>query len=347
MNFPSPPRFRGMTVLLCWLLLLPTVLGCAAVGMILPQASTPTPSITPTLTLTPTPTLTSTPTDIPAVCGGPPAMFILLVGSDARSNTYNAGLADAIRLVRVDFITPRIQLLAFPRDLYVEIPGIESHHGITHGKLNQAYLYGNPGYGYYDGPGQGPGLLSLTMEQNFGAGADRYIAMNLQAFRGIVDAVAGLEVELPYAIDGRVKKSTDPDFYFPAGYQHLDGYRTMLLARMRTLGDFQRTEIQNLILLAFAEKLLSPSVIPQLPGAVEAFRSSVQTDLGPAETAQLTCLAAMLDSQKVEFISFPESLFTVTRVQDPVLGYTSILSADFNVLRTYVQNFKSGALPEP
>ena len=63
-----------------------------------------------------------------------------------------------MRVIRVDFVEPRVQVMTFPRDLYVEIPEIEDHYGITHGKLNQAYLYGNPGYGYYDGPGRGPGL---------------------------------------------------------------------------------------------------------------------------------------------------------------------------------------------
>jgi polyisoprenyl-teichoic acid--peptidoglycan teichoic acid transferase len=273
-------------------------------------------------------------------------MLILLVGSDARSNTYEIGLADAIRLVRVDFVQPHAQLLTFQRDLYVEIPGIDSHNGITHGKLNQAFLYGNPGYGYYDGPGQGPGLLSLTLEHNFGVHADHYLAVNLQTFTRVVDALGGIEIRLPYIIDGRVDGSKDPNRYFPAGYQTLNGYRTMLLARMRTRGDFQRSEMQDLILRALAEKLLRPSTIPRLPELAEAFRGSIQTDLGPAEVGQLICLAAILDKDRIEFINFPENLFTNTRVQDPVLGNTSIMAADFEILKTYVKKFENGTWSE-
>ncbi|MCK7480790.1 MAG: LCP family protein [Candidatus Moduliflexus flocculans] len=165
-------------------------------------------------------------------------MLILLVGSDARSNTYEIGLADAIRLVRVDFVEPQVQFLTFHRDLYVEIPGIEDHNGITHGKLNQAFLYGNPGYAYFDGPGQGPGLLALTLERNFDAHSDHFVAVNLQTFSRVVDALGGIDIRLPYLIDGRVEGSKDPNRYFPAGYQQLNGYRTMLLARMRTRGIF-------------------------------------------------------------------------------------------------------------
>jgi anionic cell wall polymer biosynthesis LytR-Cps2A-Psr (LCP) family protein len=111
---------------------------------------------------------------------------------------------------------------------------------------------------------------------------------------------------------------------------------------MRPQGDIQRGEIQNLILQAVAEKLLSPAVIPQLPQLIELFRGSVQTDLDPVTTGQLVCLAALLDKQKIEFLSFPEDLFQSGRVQDPVLGNTSILNADFTVLRSYVQKFKTG-----
>ena len=103
-------------------------------------------------------------------------MFILLIGSDTRTDNYHAGLSDFIRIVRVDFINPGLTYLAFQRDLYVEIPWISAHSGITHGKLNQAYFYGNPGIGYYDGPGQGPGLLAETLKHNFGVRVDHYLA---------------------------------------------------------------------------------------------------------------------------------------------------------------------------
>lgn len=343
----SSYHFKGMVLFLS-MMILPVLLGCGALNRTSPPTVTATASVTPTSTSTqtPEPTFTPTATEIPALCGGPPAMFILLVGSDSRKDSYAAGLADSIRLVRVDFIEPRIQLLSFYRDLYVEIPGIESHDGITHGKINQAYLYGNSAYGYYDGPGQGPGLLALTMQHNFDASVDHYMAVNLQSFVSIVDALDGIDLNLPYVIDGRVPGSKDADLYFPAGQQHLNGYRTMLLARLRPQGDFQRAERQNLIMRALAKKLFSLSIIRELPELMEAFRDSVQTDLGPQEVGQLICLSTMLDTQKIEFVSFPEDLFKSERVRDPVLGNTSILAADFDVLKTYVQNFNNGAWVE-
>jgi len=301
------------------------------------SSPTPTPEA-----VTPIPSATATPA--PA-CGGPPAMFVLLIGSDSRANNYLAGLADSIRVVRVDFVDPGLTYLVFPRDLYVEIPGISSHGGITHGKLNQAYLYGNPGFNYYDGPGQGPGLLALTLEHNFGAHPDHSVAVNLQSFEHIVDQLGGLDISLPYTVDGRVARSRDLDRYFPAGQLHLDGYRAMLLARMRPNGDLERARTQNLILQAFAAKFLKPATLPKLPALAETLYDSVQTDLGPDEIAELLCLGALLDPADIQPLSFPDELLIGKRIQDPVLGNTSILDADFDQLREYVRHFNEGTWP--
>ncbi len=71
---------------------------------------------TPLEQATPVPSPAVTPTDAP-VCGGPPTMFVLLIGSDSRADSYQAGLADAIRVVRIDFQNPGISYLAFPARL--------------------------------------------------------------------------------------------------------------------------------------------------------------------------------------------------------------------------------------
>ncbi len=133
-------------------------------------------------------TSTSTPQPL---CGGPAVMNILAIGSDARGDHYLYGLADIMRLVRVDFVNGRVTILEVPRDLWVQIPEIADHYNISQGKLNQAYLYGNKGLGYYDGPGEGPGLLARTLSLNFGAQPDHYLAVNMHTFEAIVDAVGG------------------------------------------------------------------------------------------------------------------------------------------------------------
>jgi anionic cell wall polymer biosynthesis LytR-Cps2A-Psr (LCP) family protein len=120
----------------------------------------------------------------------------------------------------------------------------------------------------------------------------------------------------------------------------------MILARLRPNGDYKRSEIQNLIMGAIAEKLFNPFTLASLAPFFEIVHNSTQTDIGPLQAGQLTCLATKLDAAQIEFFSFPEDLFKSARVQDPVLGNTSILEADFEVLKKYVEEFEDGTWGE-
>src|SRR6266498_1080794 len=209
-----------------------------------------------------------TPTTVPAIgrCGAPPVMNILAVGTDARGDNYNYGLADVIRLVRVDFVNPKVTILEFPRDLWVEIPDIADNiNGQDHEKLNQAYLYGNPGFGYTDDPTQGPGLLARTLVLNFGTQIDHYAAVNMRTFEKIVNAVGGIDVTLPETVDGRTATDTNKRLLFLSGTHHLDGTQALTLARIRIEGVFARAENQNRVLCALREKLASSAVITKIP----------------------------------------------------------------------------------
>ena len=275
-------------------------------------------------------------------------MYLLGIGADSRGDTYLYGLADVIRIARVDFATPKITMLSVPRDLWVEIPGISEHYGITHGKLNQAYLYGNPGMGYYDGPGGGPGLLAETLHQNFGLQADRYAAVNMQTFVHIVDALGGIDIYLPEDMDGSpVDESTDDMGYFFAGQQHLDGDEALRLSRIRKrYSTFKREENQTLVMCAIKEKILSPAVLPKIPELILSFQDNLMTDLTPAEISQLLCLLPKVSGENLLFGSFPEEMFTGTRMHDPLYNiYTSVLETDFGELQGYVQDFKAGTWP--
>jgi LCP family protein required for cell wall assembly len=292
------------------------------------------------------PTVTQTAAPQP-MCGGPAVMNIVAIGSDARGDHYLYGLADVIRLLRVDFVNARVSILEVPRDLWVEIPEISDHYNITQGKLNQSYLYGNKGLGYYDGPGEGPGLLARALNLNFGARPDHYLAVNMRTFEAVVDAIGGIDVYLPYEIS--VKSKDNPKgFGIPPGQHHIDGETALWIARIRQYGTFSRAENQNIVMCALRKKLLSPEVIPAIPELVRSFRSYVQTDFSPEQINQLACLATQMKGTDVVFASFPMELFKVAKVYDPQLGATtSVLDADFNILRDYIDRFQQGTWPDP
>ena len=321
------------------------------------ELPTATQNINPTLTTFPIEDIAvdSAATEIPPtntttsepLCGGAAVMNILAIGSDARGDHYLYGLADIIRLVRVDFVNARVGILEVPRDLWVEIPEISEHYSITQGKLNQAYLYGNPGLGYYDGPGQGPGLLARTLNLNFGAQPDHYIAVNMLTFEAIVDAIGGIDVYLPY--DVSVRSPENPKgFSVDAGQHHFDGETALWVARIRQYHTFSRAENQNIIMCALRKKLLSPAIVPAIPKLVKDFQRYVQTDLSLEQINQLACLANQMQGTNVIFASFPMEVFKGAKMYDPqIKATTSILDADFNVLHDYIDRFQQGTWPDP
>ena len=309
----------------------------------LPATWTPTPF---TVSLLTRPTLRPSATPIPR-CGGPAVMTILAIGSDTRGTGYTWGLSDVMRVVRIDFVKPSLTVLDFPRDLWVKIPYISDNlHGQDHEKLNQAYLYGNPGDGfhYWDDPSAGPGLLARTLDLNFGVKVDHYIAVNMKTFVRMVDAVGGIDVNL----DKPVQNSNNR--HLQKGPHHLDGDEALALARDRVDGVFSRGDNQNIVLCALQKKLTSPQVITQIPRLVQSFKGSVQTDLSPAIMSQLACLAAQMPRQNITLYNFPENLFTGARQFDPVFPDQKkgvfVWDVDFNIMRTYVADFQAGSWPD-
>jgi LCP family protein required for cell wall assembly len=292
-----------------------------------------TEAVVNAITETPQATATSTPQPL---CGGPSTMNILAIGSDSRGNHYLYGLADV-----------RVTVLEIPRDLWVDIPEISDHYGITQGKMNQAYLYGNKGLGYYDGPGEGPGLLARTLDLNLGARPDHYLAVNMKTFENIVDAVGGIDVYLPYDVSVRSPKNPE-GFHVEEGQHHFDGETALWVARIREYHTFGRAENQNIVMCALRKKILSPAIVPAVPELIATFQRYVQTDLSPEQINQLACLATQMSGQDVVFASFPIRLFTNAKQYDPQLGATtSILEADKDILRDYIQRFQLGLWPDP
>jgi LCP family protein required for cell wall assembly len=294
------------------------------------------------VTLAPT---ISFPTNTPQpLCGGPNVMTILAIGQDQRSNNYQYGLGDIVRVVRVDFVTPKITVLEFPRDLWVEIPYISDNlNGLDHGKLNQAYLYGQPGDGfaYWDDPSQGPGLLSLTLNLNFGVEIDHYLAVNMRTFENVINAIDGITINVP-------DLETSYNTGLPIGKHHLEGAEALKVARNRKQGMFERVKNQNLVLCAMREKVLSPTIVTQIPALINSFQNNIQTDFTPDQLSQLACLGTKLPVENIAFASFPQELFKedVRIFDDPAFPKGLLVTqADFKILREYVARFKTGTWP--
>ena len=286
-----------------------------------------------------------TPTVKP-VCGAPPSMTILITGVDSKG--YLFGLADSIRITRIDFQTQKVIVLAVPRDLWVDIPGT-SRYGVSQGRLNQAYFYGTEGMGYYDGPGYGSGLLAHTLQENYGLQVNHYLSVNMYAFRQIVNALGGLDVYLPE--DVYIKHFDEPKLYLKAGTHHLNGKQAEQVVRARIdIGDFGRIRNQTLVLKALALKMITPNGIKQLPDLANRLLTYVLTDLSASDISKMVCLAAMIDPKEdiiyEAIIPVEEEAQIGQWVMDEYQGYqVYALFYDKAILTQRLADFQAGLWP--
>jgi LCP family protein required for cell wall assembly len=135
-------------------------------------------------------------------------------------------------------------LISLPRDSNVEIP---SFRGSESGKLNAAYAE------------DGPELLVRTVEYNTGLHIDHYVEIGFAGFANIVDAVGGVEINIPQNI-----KDSKSGADFKKGKQTLTGEQALAFVRTRYAlagSDLDRTKNQQKFLAALANQAATPSTI--------------------------------------------------------------------------------------
>ncbi|MDH2389878.1 LCP family protein [Streptomyces sp. HNM0663] len=145
-------------------------------------------------------------------------------------------------------------LISLPRDSDVEIP---SFKGSESGKLfpNQGRRTKlNAAYAE-----DGPELLVRTVEHNTGLRIDHYAEIGFAGFANIVDALGGVEMDIPKAFKDE-KSGAD----FQAGKQTLDGEQALAFVRTRYAfagSDLDRTKNQQKFLAALANQTATPGTV--------------------------------------------------------------------------------------
>ncbi|MGW7072232.1 LCP family protein [Streptomyces sp. NPDC054855] len=145
-------------------------------------------------------------------------------------------------------------MISLPRDSNVTIP---SFKGAESGKL-----YPNQGRqtklnaAYAE---DGPELLVRTVEYNTGLRIDHYAEIGFGGFAKIVDAVGGVEMDIPKGFKDE-KSGAD----FEAGKQTLDGKQALAFVRTRYAlpgSDLDRTKNQQKFLAALANQAATPGTV--------------------------------------------------------------------------------------
>jgi LCP family protein required for cell wall assembly len=200
----------------------------------------------------------------------------LIVGSDNRENLpddlegsfgdFAGARADVIILAQV--ANGRRQLLSIPRDLKVDIPGEGTN------KINAAYAFG------------GPDLLVETVAEATGIRPNHYLEVEFAGFAGIVDAVGGIELDIPYPARD-AKSGLD----IAAGTQTVDGATALAYARSRSYeelrdgewvaqggGDIARAARQREVLTKIMAEASSVSGLVRSPWVMGAVGSNLTAD---------------------------------------------------------------------
>ncbi|MDP9492380.1 MAG: LCP family protein [Actinomycetota bacterium] len=212
----------------------------------------------------------------------------LIVGSDHSRHVSRRGnrLADTLMLLRTDPERSRITYLSIPRDLEVEVPGYGRE------KINSTLPLG------------GLQLSIRTIREVLGIEVNHVILLDFPAFREVIDALGGIEVDVrkpavskvdcPYPSAERCARWGG--WRFGRGRQHMDGRRALHYARIRKneldLGesDLNRVGRQQQVLQATLDKMVSFGTYVRLPFIGEDLVSPLTTDLSTNELFQLAWL---------------------------------------------------------
>nr|HPL82467.1 LCP family protein [Anaerolineaceae bacterium] len=254
------------------------------------------------------------------VCGKDKSWIFLLVGVDYWGQDYLYGLADVIRVIRFDFVNKTMNMIAIPRDAIIEMPEgtflIESPM-----KINQAYLTGTAGWTGKIGEGNGAITLAQAIDYNFGIASEHYMVVNFDAVENIIDAIGGVEVDLPEPVYDEAWGG------FPSGVQLLDGERALDLMRIRAAySDEFRIENQTLVLKALFNKLKRPEMLLKIPELVNQFSENVLTDLNPETMINIgTCLLTKFDINNLKDFQIDHELLFSDSVYIPSLGGNSFV----------------------
>ncbi len=167
-------------------------------------------------------------------------------------------------ILYVSIVDDDVTLIAIPRDLYLDA---------WQTRINAMYYY------------QGAEGLRRTVEEVLGLPVDYYAIINLDVFQNVVDALDGVEVNVPYRMR-YVDVAGGLDIDLQPGPQTLDGKRAGDFVRYRETvrGDYDRIDRVKTLAFAMLTRVreLNVRAVAMLPDLVETVLADVETNATPA-----------------------------------------------------------------
>jgi LCP family protein required for cell wall assembly len=237
------------------------------------------------------------------------AMNILVVGSDQRTGKnakygrrVTGERTDTIMLVHVSSKRDNAMVVSFPRDSLVQLPACRATGGLPGqrphlGMINESFNSG------------GIACTWKTIETLTHIRIDHFVKVDFTGFKGMVDAVGGVEVCLPQRVDD--KKAL---LHLPAGRQTLDGEQALGYVRARySMGDgsdIGRIQRQQMFIASMVKKAMSGETLTdpaKLWAMLNAATKAVTTDRGLSVSVMKDLATSLqgLNAGKIRFITTP------------------------------------------
>jgi LCP family protein required for cell wall assembly len=321
---PRPPRSTRLRLLTLGLTL--ALGGCALFSP--SPTPEPTPDPTPTAEPTPRPTPNFSPTPIPTATPGPlnPALVgrritVLFAVNDSTPDRVANGhgaLTDSMVVASVSADRTRLAMVALPRDV-VDIP---LGNGATWRLKANAirFSYGMEG-------------LQRALSATYGVPIDFWIELNMLDFPGLVDALGGLWINVPYAIHDRVIALS-----IEAGWQRIDGVTALKYARSRfTDDDYARAGRQMQLLVALASRISLLDEQFDLP-AILALLTTLRTNAPLTDLPTLLEIVAQSSQAQLTATVLQPPRFALFTGIEPGTNRGYVQIANVGQMRAYVQS---------
>ena len=196
---------------------------------------------------------------------------ILLMGVDSEHDGLDKNAAfngDSLMLITFNPTTLNTTVLSIPRDTYVPITCFanKKKNKITHASW------------------QGVGCMQKTIENFTGIDIDYYVKMNFKGVVDLVDALGGIEVDVPikFCEQNSDRNWGSSTICLEKGVQHLTGEQALALARHRktlALGDIQRGLNQQLVIEGMLKQISNIDSLDKVNNILNTVANNMDTNL--------------------------------------------------------------------
>jgi LCP family protein required for cell wall assembly len=211
--------------------------------------------------------------------------------------------SDTLMLVHVPADHSYVQVISLPRDSWVRIPG----HGMN--KINSAFGIG------------GAPLMVRTVAAATGLTINDYIEVNFLGFVKVIDALGGVNICLPFAVDDAYS-----GLHLSAGAHHVNGITALEFARDRhsfAASDLARIGNQQQLLATLLSQSVNAGTLSnpfELRRLLSSLTSAIQVDQG----LNIVSLASQLRGIRPRDVAFSTVPLANLNYQTPA-GQSAVL----------------------